>query len=365
MMKKRILLGALCAACLVTQAHTKTVYNGDKLNGVPVITQLDVNDLKSGQLYEFMFKGADNSIGQNWYVPVLVAKGEHEGKKLLINSVIHGDELNSVRTVQKVFEQLDPKRLSGTVVGVVGANPNGMLINNRNMMLSTDGGGLVDMNRVFPGKAQGSTGEQHAWRLWNNLWAGNADIVVDLHTKASGAAHPLFIYADYRNPEVRTIAELFPADQIKKDPGQKGTIETTFIETGIPAITVEIGQAKMYQPEYIDRTVVGIRNLMSHYKMTDTVIVATAKTQNSYIGNKMVMVKAVAGGFVEAQVTLGDVVKKGQIIAEQRNAFGKVIKTYTAPEAGKILLLLTDPLREPNAHIAWILTQDSTCGEGC
>lgn len=363
-MKKIMLISMLCAL-YVPSSFAETVYNGDKLNGVPVITKLDVNDLKAGQTYEFMFKGADNSIGQNWYVPVMVAKGSKSGKKLLINSVIHGDELNSVRTVQKVFEQIDPSKLSGTVVGVVGANPNGMLMNNRQMALSTDGGGLVDMNRVFPGKEFGNPGEQHAWRLWNNLWAGNADMVIDLHTKASGAQHPLFIYADYRNPEVRTITELFPADQIKKDPGQKGTIETTFIEKGIPAITVEIGQAKLYQPEYIDRTVTGINNVMSHYKMIDAPVGATAKTNKVFIGNKMSMVKATTGGFVETKVKLGDMVKKGQVLAEQRNAFGKVVKTYTAPEDGKVLLILTDPLREPNAHIAWILSQDSACGEGC
>jgi predicted deacylase len=36
-------------------------------------------------------------------------------------------------------------------------------------------------------------------------------------------------------------AELFPIEQIKNDPGQSGTLETAFIEAGIPAITVEVG----------------------------------------------------------------------------------------------------------------------------
>ena len=363
-MRTLLFAGTLCLAA--TGLHAETVYNGDKLNGAPVITKLDVSDLKPG-IHQFMFKGADNGIGQSWYIPVMVAKGAKDGKKLLINSIIHGDELNSVRVVQKTFDQIDPAKLSGSVVGVIGANPAGMLINNRQMPISTDGGSLIDMNRVFPGKENGNPAEQHAWRLWNKLWAGNADMVIDLHTKASGAKHPLFIYADYRLPEVRTIAELIPADQIKKDPGQKGTIETTFDENKIPAVTVEIGQAKALQPEYIDRTVTGIRNVMVHYKMLDGALGATAKSHGAYIGNKMTMVKATEGGFVEPQVELGAMVKQGQQLAVQRNAFGKTVKTYTAPVSGKVLLVMTDPMREPGAHIVWILEQsgDASCAEGC
>ena len=38
------------------------------------------------------------------------------------------------------------------------------------------------------------------------------------------------------------------------DPGEPGSLETTFVEFGIPAITLEIASPRIWQPEYIERS---------------------------------------------------------------------------------------------------------------
>ena len=53
----------------------KTVYTGDILQGVPVISHLGVGDLAPGQCHRFFFEGVQMGTGQHWYVPVVVAKG--------------------------------------------------------------------------------------------------------------------------------------------------------------------------------------------------------------------------------------------------------------------------------------------------
>lgn len=353
--------------CCAALAQGKTIYTGDTLLGVPVISQLDIKDLEANKVHKFMFQGTSNGIAQYWYVPVLVAKGSTEGKRLGLQSSIHGDELNGLHTIWQVFDKIDTSKLKGAVIAAVGANPSGMIANNRNWQIGNDGGAMVDFNRIWPGKKEGDPADQHAYKLWNHLWADNVDMFVDLHTQSTGTAYPLYIYADYRNEAIKKMAELIPADQIKMDPGEKGSVETTFVEKGIPAITLEVGKPKSYQPELVARSVVGIKNIMIENDMINESIGQTAKDVNTFIGNEMVSIRAKVGGFAEIFVKLGDMVEKDQKVAIQRNAFGEIIQTYNAPTAGKVLAIGDDPVREPRALLVRILFQnpDAKCNKGC
>ena len=246
-----------------SMTHAATVYTGDKVQGVPVISTLDVSDLPAGQ-HRFMFEGVETGTGQRWYVPIMVAKGKTDGKKVLLQAGVHGDELNGVRIVQKVMEQLDPEKMNGSVIGIIGPNRSGLERVSRTWSVSTDGGETIDYNRVHPGKETGNPAERQAWMMWNKVYKGNVDLAIDYHTQSTGTAYPLFVYADYRNADARTIAELFPADQIKKDPGEAGSMETTFIQNGIPAITAETGEPRIYQQDMIARGLEGALNVLIH-----------------------------------------------------------------------------------------------------
>ncbi len=364
-MRQVLLLGAL-GAVISTGIHAETLYTGDIIEGVPVISTLDVSDLDYGH-HRFMFRGSEMATGQYWYVPVMVAKGKADGKKVLIQAAVHGDELNGVPVVQKVFSQLNPEEMKGAVIGIIGANRSGIEQVSRYWRVSSDGGYGVDFNRVHPGKQYGNAAQRHAWLLWEHLYKDNVDLALDYHTQSTGTAYPLFIYADYRDSDVKTMAELFPADQIKKDPGQKGTVETTFVSQGIPALTVELGKPREYQKDMIDRTVEGTNNVLVHYKVINGDITNTAETAGTYIGNSMYSIRAKVGGFADILVNIGEEVKEGQLVAVQRNAFGDVIQEYHAKSEGKVLAVGTDATRESRALLVRILRQDPSekCRNGC
>ncbi len=332
-----------------------TSYNGDIIDGVPVITKLNVDDLAPGKVHRFMFKGADMNIGQSWYVPVIIVKGQYPGKKLLLNTGIHGDELNGSRTIHKLFEDLDPAQLSGTIVGVVQACPNSLLHINRGWYISSDGGGYDDMNRAFPGDLSGPTSRVQAYKLWNDLWGGNADYVIDLHSQSTDTMYPLFIYADYRVQAAKRMAELVPADQIKIDEGESGTVETTFIQHNIPAITLEIGQGRCYEPEYINRAVEGIKNILIDLGIINGSLGKTAQGYGTFIGNSMQTIRARIGGYAEIMVAIGDMVEVGQLLAVQRNPFGDVTIRYQAQVAGKVVSVGSGATREAGGLLVRIL----------
>lgn len=324
-----------------------TGYTGDVIQGVPVITELNIEELEAGKTHRFWFQGASNGASQYWYVPVIVVKGAKSGKTVGMQAVVHGDELNGVKVIQRLTADLDPQNLTGTVIAAPTVNISGLLSNNRHWQLTNDGGAMVDFNRVWPGKEVGTVAHQHAYLLYHKLWQKNVDAFIDLHTQTRGTVYPLMLYVDPRHEASRTISLLVPADQIMNDddPGT-GPVEQAFVADDIASITMEIGSSKQYQPEYIDRALVGLRNIISHYGIISDPVGTTAKDAGTFIANGMTSVRAEVGGFADILVELGDTVKQGQLIAVQRNAFGDVIKEYVAPHDGKVLSLGVDPVRE-------------------
>jgi len=364
--RRPVCLIALLMVCGSSSARAATTFTGDKVQGVPVISQLDVNDLEPGRIHRFMFQGVEMGTGQYWYVPVLVAKGAKTGKRLLLVSGVHGDELNPVAAVQQVFADLDAAKLSGTVMGIVGPSRPGVEWVTRSWPMNSLGTTLINPNRTWPGKETGNTVERHCWLITNRLIKGNVDVGVDYHTGGTGIDFALFVFAYAKDPEAQRVAELFPVDQIMADPGLEGTLEYALVKAGIPAVTVELGGPRGFDAERIRVGVEGAENLLAYYKMVDRPLGPTAKDKNVFHGNKLEDIVGVTGGFVKLLVKLNDEVKKGQRVAVQRNAFGDVVHEYTAGAGGRVAILGTDAIRERDVDIVTILTNSSECpSDGC
>src|SRR5215475_2639546 len=89
-----------------SSAPQGTVYTGDVIQGKKVVSALDVNGLEFGKKHLLYFQGVEMPTGQHWYVSVTVAKGAKPGKRVILVSGVHGDEMSSVHTVQTVMSQL-------------------------------------------------------------------------------------------------------------------------------------------------------------------------------------------------------------------------------------------------------------------
>jgi hypothetical protein len=362
----RPLMAALLVAAWTHCAQAATTFTGDKIQSLPVITQLDVDDLEPGKTHRFMFQGVEMGSGEFWYVPVIVAKGAKPGKRILLMSGVHGDELNSVGAVQQVFTNLDASALSGSVIGILGPNRPGVEWVTRTWPMSDLGTALINPNRTWPGKESGNTVERHCWLMTNRLIKGNVDVGVDFHTGGTGSDFALFVFAYAKDAEALRMAELFPVDQIMADPGLPGTLEYALVQAGIPAVTVELGGPRGFDGEMIRIGVEGAKNLLAHYKMTDRLVGQTAKDRNVFRGNKLEDIPSVTGGFVELLVKLNDEVKKGQKVAIQRNAFGDVVHEYSAGMDGRVAIIGTDAIRERGVNIVTILASSTDCpAEGC
>ena len=170
-------------------------------------------------------------------------------------------------------------------------------------------------------------------------------------TPTTGDTGPLWCYADFRLPYVQRLAELAQPDIIKIDPGEPGSIETTWVDNSIPAITLEIGTPKRWEPHYIQRTEDYIFRLLADLHMvtpssnptSNGVEVDLGKT---YIATNISSVSTTRTGWVETYVDLLEDVTEGQQIGTVYNSWGDAIENLTSPVGGRVLQL--GPIQLPN-----------------
>lgn len=344
------------AIALSTVVQSATVYTGDTIQGVPVISELNIQDLEPGKQHRFFFQGVQMGTGQHWYVPIVVAKGQQDGKCIALISGVHGDEVSSVDAVQRIMASLDPSELAGTAIAVYGVSRPAVEYTRSKWLSAQAGGCEIDMNRVWPGNETGHDAPtRHAGLLWNRLLKPNIDVAIDYHTVSTGSDFTMFIYADLRHPDIRQMAELFPVEQIKDDAGERGTLETALVEAGIPALTVEIGSPRVFDKRKIAITVEGSRNVLKHYQMIPGAIAQTSKEAGTFFGDAFEMIRATTGGYLELLVDVKDPVIPGQKVAIQRNVFGDIVAEYTASVRGEVATIARDALCEPGSRVMHIL----------
>ncbi|MFZ4535767.1 M14 family metallopeptidase [Propionivibrio sp.] len=350
-------------------AHAATVYTGDTIQGKRVISQLDVNDLEPGKKHSFYFQGVQMGTGQHWYLPVVVAKGAKTGKRILLISGVHGDEVSPVDAVQRTMAQLDPAQMSGTVTAVYDVSRPAKEGVTRMWPIAQWGGQLIDLNRVWPGnEAGGNAPTRHAGLVFNRLFKPNADVALDFHTAATGGGFTAFIFAKLSKPEIKAMAELYPIEQIKNDPGYAGTLETSFVMAGIPSLTIEIGGPRYFDKRIIPMFVEGTMNVFKYHKVISGDIGRTSKDAGTFFGDAFHTVRATHGGFLELLVDLGAKVAPGQTLAIQRNSFGEVVREYKAEVGGEVSTVQRDAMIEPGTRVMQILyvSPAAKCGgDGC
>ena len=342
-------------------APQRTVYTGDVIQGKKVISALDVNDLERGKKHAFYFEGVQMPTGQHWYVSVIVAVGAKPGKRVVLTSGVHGDEMSSVHAVQTIMNQLDPAQMSGTVLAVPDVSRPALEGMARRWPSSGRGIDLIDMNREWPGNENGfSATSRHAGLVFNRLLRPNADFALDFHTGATAMDVTAFILARMEIPEVRAMAELFPIGQIFDNPAYPTLLANAYINVGIPAITPEIGASRILDLSMIPLFVEGTMNVLKHHGIISGPMGRTARDTGIFVANSDHFIFSTHGGFVELLVKLNEKVKVGQKVAIQRNTFGEVVAEYTSGVAGEVGARRSDATAEPGVPLIAILYNDPT-----
>lgn len=309
---------------------------------IPTVNNFDLHDTPKGTIKYYWLDLVSDGFGSPVRIPLMVARGLKSGPLLGLTAAVHGNELNGISVIQRLFGEIDPQELSGTIVGVPVVNAPSFVRKKRRF---NDG---VDLNHIMPGKANGTVSQIYAYRFIERL-AKNFDYLLDLHTASQGRINSFYIRADMTQEAVKQLALLQNADIIVHNPPSDGTLRGAIGELGIPAITIEVGNPNTFQRRLIRSGIEGIHNVLCHLKMIDDDIVPAEKKtvicRNSY------WLYTDVGGLLSVKANLLDITTEGIVLAEIRDIFGKKIKTYVAPEKGIVVGKSTSPVNQTGGRI--------------
>ena len=318
---------------------------------VKVINTLDLDKVPNNAITRYWLELVKDGMGVPIKIPVIVAKGKETGKVVGLTAAVHGNELNGIPVIQRLFNEIDISELKGTIVGIPVLNAPSYLRKKRRFM---DG---VDLNHIMPGKEHGTVSQVYAWRIVNRV-IKNFDYLVDLHTASNGRVNSYYIRADMSDTTVRKMALLQNAQIIVHNPPSDGTLRGTANEMNIPAITLEVGNPNLFQKGMIRDGLTGIHNLLGYFCITDCEVEEIS--DETVICKRSFWIYCDTGGLLTVHPNVTEIVEKGQKIATMRNIFGDVVKEYEAPERGIVIGKSVSPVNQAGGRILHLGIIEST-----
>lgn len=308
----------------------------------PVIEHLEIDDLLPGTLTRFWLHLVTDGMGLPVNIPVLVAKGALPGPTVGITAAVHGNELNGVPIIQRLFKEIDPHQLKGAVIGVPVVNAPAFLRSTRQFI---DG---FDLNHIMPGKPDGNVSEVYVHRFIQRV-VKNFEYLIDLHTASQGRINSYYIRADLKDPVTCQMASLQNAQILVHNPPSDGTLRGAAAALGINAVTLEVGDPNTFQTGHIRSGLTGIYNLLIHLGMIPGQVEAAG--QQAVVCSRSYWLYTDGGGILSVHPKITERVFKGQLIATLRDVFGDVKREYLSPEDGIVIGKSINPINQTGGRI--------------
>ncbi len=279
-------------------------------------------------------------------IPFTVVHGRTDGPVLALVAGTHGMEYVPIVAVQRLRASIDPTSLRGTVVMVHVANMPSFL--GRTIYDSPADG--QNLNRVFPGKADGTLSERIADVITREVIA-RATHVVDLHCgDGNESLRPYSYWITTGDPKVaeagRQMALAFGLDHIvvdgarPTDPAASVYLSNTAVTRGKPALTTETGDMARTDEQSIGLVERGVAGLMRHLGMRADGPEPVAAP--IWIERNEVL-RAGFTGIFTAAVERGHTVAKGTLIGRITDFHGRVVEEIRAPFDGEIMYVIGTP----------------------
>ncbi len=314
------------------------------------ISEINLENIQPNQVKKYWLKMIDNGFSQPISIPVIILKGKEDGPVLGLIAAIHGNELNGIKVIQESVKDIDVSKLKGTVIAIPGLNALSIGQDRRRFVDEED------LNRNFPGKANGNRSQQYVWQI-NQKILPKLDYLIDMHTASFGRINSLYVRGELGDEKISKMAMLQDADIVLNNKGVPSTgdniaatrtMRAEAMLKGIPTITVEYGNPQVYQDDMVKRGVVGVKNVMNWLDMQAFTI---PEMKPAVMCKKSYWVYVDQGGLLDIPVGLNQIIEKGELIGVLKNPFGDVIKEYFAPEKGIVIGKGTNPVNIDGGRI--------------
>lgn len=308
------------------------------------MAELDLEAVGPGEQGRLAIELIHDGSGNALHLPVLLARGAEPGPVFGVTAVVHGNEVNGIRVIQKLFKGLEATELRGTVVGVPIVNMPAYLANTRTFY-------GFDLNRVMPGRADGNSAEVYAHRFLDAI-VSRFEYMIDLHTASFGRINSLYVRANLDQRNTAKMAALQHPEIVVHNEAHDGTLREAAGARGVASITVEVGNPLRFQARLIRDSLAGIRNVLSELEMIPDEVEPPGDPPVFCARSKWIY--AQHGGLLQVFPDVTDEVEEGERIARVTNVFGDVIAEYHSPVNGVVVGRSTNPICQTGARIAHI-----------
>lgn len=274
-------------------------------------------------------------------IQIHIRRGTEDGPIVFVTAALHGDEINGCGAIRQLIQDDDFQLLRGTVVLVPVLN---LPAFERHSRYLPD---RRDLNRSFPGSADGSLASRMAHTIFSEI-VTRCDYGIDLHTASVRRTNYPTVRGDLAQAEVRRIAEAFGSEIVMNNKGPKNSFRREASRAGCPTIIMEGGEVWKVEPGIVETAVRGVKNVLCELEMVD---IDMESPPYQIVIEKSKWIRAEHGGFLDFHIKPGDIVKKGQPLSTSTTILGEEQSTIYAPFNGVIMGMTSLPSISPGEPI--------------
>lgn len=293
---------------------------------------------------EFKYRNTEEPIR----FPIGTIYGVSDGPNLVVLGGMHGCEFCGIEAAIRLFNEVDPTRLRGTLkVGMIYNMP--AHVNSAGFVVPHDGKNPMS---TFPGTPVGTYGEAMAYYFDQEVLS-KTDYFVELHGgDIPEALTPFNRWVETGNADQdakgKAMAVAYNIPLVVKDQYEQNLPpNAAYIVTagrGKPAILCESGQQGILDMQYVNVHLTGLRNILIHLGMMPGTIVNTVK--RSFLEN-YVFFRTDMTGLWYPNMKVGQLLKEGQVTGHIRDYFGQDLQEVKSPIEGIVTCIRTSPNIKP------------------
>jgi predicted deacylase len=260
-------------------------------------------------------------------IPVFISSGSTVEPVLLLLAGLHGDEVNGVEIVRRLIDKGLNHPLKGTTICIPVLNIYGFNSFSREV---TEG---KDVNRSFPGSANGSLASRIAFHLRREIMP-LVDCGIDFHTGGASRSNYPQIRYHFPDQKSKALAEAFSPPVIVNSKPIPKSLRHTCNKLKIPMLIYEGGESLRHD-EYV--TTIGMRGTRRVMKHLGMIRSQHKPKRSPQLVEKRKWIRARNSGMFHSRVDNGEHVSKGQTLGFITDPFGDFKIAVKAPLNGLII----------------------------
>ena len=263
-------------------------------------------------------------------VPIIVSRSIYEGPTVLLTAGLHGDELTGIEIVRQIIRRGINYPNCGTIICIPLVNVFGFVNQARDF---PDG---RDLNRIFPGSANGSLASRFAYRIMQDV-VPVVDYVIDFHAGGRGRFNVPQIRIEPNNKVLDVLAHAFATHFILYSNNIDGSFREACDKLGKKYLLFEAGKALDINNEVIEEGIQGTIRFLDKLNMLNSNFTAKQPEKEMVVIESSTWIRAQYSGMLHNFIHNGAFVKAGTQLGKITDPYGLIEEAIVAPNDGYII----------------------------